>query len=96
MGFQVEVTNLEMHIFKMPSTFDGTTIGNHDLEIINDMDVAMSFLGNVAMNKIMGVSTINQNDDLPMLDVTDYLEGLWSREASESIEGNDWFYFGRV
>ena len=71
MGFQVVVTNLETYIFTMPSTFHGTTIGNHDLEIIDDMDVAMSFLGNVEMNKIMGVSTINQNDDLPMLYVTD-------------------------
>jgi hypothetical protein len=38
---------------------------------LDDMDVAMSFLGNAAMNKIMGASTINQNDDLLMLDVTD-------------------------
>jgi hypothetical protein len=67
----VVVTDLEMHIFTVPSTFHGTTIGNHDLEIVDNMDVAMSFLGNVAMNKIMGASTINQNDDLPMLDVTD-------------------------
>ena len=71
MGIQVVVTNLEMHIFTTPSTFHGTTIGNHDLEIIDGMDVSMSLLGNEAMNKIMGVSTINQNDDLPMLDVTD-------------------------
>ena len=71
MGFQVVVTNLEVHIFTMPSTFYGTTIGNYDLEIVDSMDVALSFLGNVAMNKIMGASTINQNDDLLMLDVTD-------------------------
>jgi hypothetical protein len=64
MRFQVVVTNLETHIFTTPSTFHGATIGNHDLEIIDGMDVAMSFLGNVAMNKIMGASTINQNDDL--------------------------------
>jgi hypothetical protein len=96
MRFQVVITNFETHIFTMPSTFHGATIGNHDLEIIDDMDVAMSFLGNAVMNKIMGASTINQNDELPMLDVTDYLEGLGSREASESIEGNDRFYFGRV
>jgi hypothetical protein len=70
MGFQVVVTNLETHIFTIPSTFHGTTIGNHDLEIIDGMDVAMSFLSNAVMNKIMGASTINQNDDLPMLDVT--------------------------
>ena len=55
----------------MPSTFHGTTIGNHDLEIFDGMDVAMSFLGNAMMNKIMGASIINQNDDLPMFDVTD-------------------------
>jgi hypothetical protein len=96
MGFQVVFTNLEMHIFTKPSTFHVTTIGNHDLEIIDGMDVEMIFLGNAAMNKIIGVATINQNDDLLMLDVTDYLEGLGSRESSESIEGNDWFYFGRV
>jgi hypothetical protein len=60
------------------------------------MDGAMSFLGNAVMNKIMGASTINQNDDLHMLDVTDYLEGLRRREASEIIEGNYWFYFRRV
>jgi hypothetical protein len=86
MGFQVVVTNLEMHNFKMTSTFHGTTIDNHDLEIIDGMDVAMSFLGNASMNKIMGVATINQNYDLPILDVTDYLEGLGSGEDSESIE----------
>jgi hypothetical protein len=63
-------TDLETHIFTVPFTFHGTTIGNHDLEIVDSMDVAMSFLGNVAMNKIMGASTINQNDDLLMLDVT--------------------------
>jgi hypothetical protein len=71
MGFQVVVTNLETYIFTTPYTFHGTTIGNHDLEIIDGMDVAMSFLGNAAMNKIMGAATINQNDELPMLDVTD-------------------------
>jgi hypothetical protein len=70
MRFQVVVTNLETHIFKTPSTFHGATIRNHDFEIIDDMDVAMIFLGNAVMNKIMGASTINQNDDLPILDVT--------------------------
>jgi hypothetical protein len=70
MRFQVVVTNLETHIFTTPSTFHGATIGNHDLGIIDGMDVAMILLGNAAMNKIMGASTINQNDDLSMLDVT--------------------------
>jgi hypothetical protein len=71
MGFQVVVTNLEMHIFPIPSTFHRATIGNHDLEIIDTMDVAISFLGNAAMNKIMGVATISHDVDILMLDVTD-------------------------
>jgi hypothetical protein len=71
MGFEVVVTDLETHTFTAPSTFHGTNIRNHDLEIVDNMDVAMSFLGNATMNKIMGASTINENDDLPMLDVTD-------------------------
>jgi hypothetical protein len=69
MRFQVVVTNLEMHIFTTPSTFHGASIGNHDLETIDCMDIAMSFLGNAVMSKIMGASTIHKNDDLPMLDV---------------------------
>jgi hypothetical protein len=75
----VVVTDLETHIFTVPSTFHRTTIGNHDLEIVDGMDVAMIFLGNAMMNKTMGASTINQNDDLPILDVTDYLR-VWGAE----------------
>jgi hypothetical protein len=71
MGFEVVVAYLETHIFTAPTTFHRTTIGNHDLEIVDSMDVAMGFLGNAAMNKIVGVATINQNDDLSLLDVTD-------------------------
>ena len=71
MGFQVVVTNLETDIFTTASTFHGTTIGNHDLEIIDSMDIAMGFLGDAAMNKIVGVATINQDDDLSVVEVTD-------------------------
>jgi hypothetical protein len=67
----VVVTDLEMHIFTAPATFHRTTIGNHDLEIVDSMDVAIGFLGNAMMNKIVGATTINQNDDLSVLDVTD-------------------------
>jgi hypothetical protein len=66
----VVVTYWEMHIFTGPATFHRTTIGDHDLEIVDKMDVAMGFLGNAAMNKIVGAATVNQNDDLSVLDVT--------------------------
>jgi hypothetical protein len=85
MRFQVVVTNLETHIFSTPSTFHGPIISSHDLKIIDCPDIAISFLGNATTNKIMGSSTINKNDGLPMLDVTNYLEGLGSRESSERI-----------
>jgi hypothetical protein len=45
------------------------------------------------MNKIMGASTVNEDDDLLMLNVTNELEGLGSIEASEIIKVNDRFNF---
>jgi hypothetical protein len=71
MGFEVVVTYLEMQILTAPSTFHRATIGNHDLEIINNMDIALGFLGDAAMNKVVGATTINQDDDLSVLDITD-------------------------
>ena len=64
------LTNLETDNFTMPPTFHGLSIGNHDLKFVDCSDITISFLGNVAMNKIMGASTINKNDDLLMLDLT--------------------------
>jgi hypothetical protein len=96
MRIHVVLTNLETHIFTMPSTFHGPSIGYHDLKMIDDTYIEISLLGNVAMNKIMGASTVNKDDDLLMINVTNYLEGLGSIESSESIQGNDQFDFRRV
>jgi hypothetical protein len=71
MGFEVVVTYLQTHIFTTPSTFHRATIGNHDLEIINNMDIAVGFLGDAAMSKVVGAAAINQDDDLSVLDITD-------------------------
>jgi hypothetical protein len=38
------------------------------------------------VNKIMGASTINKDDEFPMLNIANELEGLWSREASEGMQ----------
>jgi hypothetical protein len=51
MRFHVVLTNLEMIIFTMPPAFNGLAIGNHDLKIIDDTDIAITFLGNWKMNK---------------------------------------------
>jgi hypothetical protein len=70
MRFHVVLTSLETHIFTMPPTFHGPSIGNHDWKVFDFSDISISFLGNVAMNKIMGVSTMNEDNDLLMPNVT--------------------------
>jgi hypothetical protein len=71
MGFQVILTNLEFGVthFHIVPTFHGTAIDYHDLKIIDDVDVTIDFLGNVAMDKIMGATTIHKDDDFPIFDV---------------------------
>jgi hypothetical protein len=93
MRFYMVLTNLEMHIFTTPPKFHGPAIGNHNLKVVDCSYIEISFLGNAEMNKLMGVSTVNGDDDLMMLNVTNELEGLGSRESSESIQGNDQFNF---
>jgi hypothetical protein len=66
----VILTNLESHIFTSSPTFHGTTIGNHDLKIIDGIDVTIDFLGNAVMNKVMGATTINKDDEFPIFDLT--------------------------
>jgi hypothetical protein len=50
---------MENIIFTTHYTFHETTIGNHDLKIVENMDIAIEFLGKVVMNEIMSVSTVN-------------------------------------
>jgi hypothetical protein len=64
MIFQLMLTNFEKHIFTMPPTFHGTSIGNHDLKIVDYMDIAMVFLRNASMNEIISATTVKENDDL--------------------------------
>jgi hypothetical protein len=53
----------------MATTFHGTVIGNHDLKIVDNMNIAIDFLGNMVVNKIMVVSTIKKDDEFHMLNV---------------------------
>jgi hypothetical protein len=84
------MSNLKMDIFTTPTTFHGPTIGYHDLKIIDKMNIAIGFLGNVTMNKNVGPTTINKDDDLYVLNVSNELECLWGQEASEGMQGNKW------
>jgi hypothetical protein len=53
----------------MPPKFYGTTIGNHDLKIVDDTYTTIGFLRNVTMNKIMGDFTINWDNELSIFNV---------------------------
>jgi hypothetical protein len=59
MAFHVILANLETHIFTTPPTFHGTSIGNHDLKIVDCMDITMGFLSNATVNEIMSATTVN-------------------------------------
>jgi hypothetical protein len=61
----------------MPTIFHGPTIGYHDLKIIDSTNIAIGFLGNATVNKIVCATTFNRDDDLPMLNVVNELEHLW-------------------
>jgi hypothetical protein len=78
--------NLEPQIFRKCPTFHGTSVGNHDLKIIDGTNVTFDFLGNEAMNKIMGATTVNKDDDFLMLNISNELEGLWRREDNEGMQ----------
>jgi hypothetical protein len=70
MRFHVVLTNLETAHFQNAPHISWTAIGNHDLKIIDNTNITISFLGDAVMNKIMGASTVNKDDELPMLNVT--------------------------
>jgi hypothetical protein len=55
------------------------------LKVVEYIDITISFVDNETMNKIMVDATVNEDDDLLMFNVTNYLEVLGSREASEII-----------
>jgi hypothetical protein len=79
------MSNLKMNIFTPPTTFHGPTIGYHDLKIIDRMNIAIFFLGNAMMNKILGATTINKDDYILVLNVSNDLEHLGVREVSEGM-----------
>jgi hypothetical protein len=64
MRFQAVMSNLKTYISTTPTTFHGPTIGYHDLKIIDKTNIEIGFLGNATMNKIVGATTVNQDDDL--------------------------------
>jgi hypothetical protein len=94
MIFQVVMSSLNTYIFTTPTTFHGPTIGYHDLKIIDSTNIAIGFLGNATMNKRVGATIVNKDDDLPILNIANELEGLWSREVSEGMQGNEWLTLG--
>jgi hypothetical protein len=67
------MSNLKTHIFTMPTTFHGPTIGYNDLKIIDNTNIAIGFMGNAMMNKIVGATIVNKDDDLSILNIANEL-----------------------
>jgi hypothetical protein len=86
MRFHVVLSNFKTYIFTMPTAFVGTTITYHDLKIVDNTNIAIDFLGNAAVNKIMGASTVNQDDEFFMLNIDNNLEGLGSIKSNEGMQ----------
>jgi hypothetical protein len=57
------------------------------------MNIEIGFMGNGTMNKTVGATTINKDDDLPMVNVANEIERLGGQEASEDMKGNKWVNF---
>jgi len=53
----------------MTPTFHGTTISNHDLEVIDWTDITKGLLRNSVMNKVKGVSIVDEDNNFPILDI---------------------------
>jgi len=49
--------------------FHGSSIKNHDLKVIDNMDIEMGLLSNASMNKFIGVSFIDEDNDFMILDI---------------------------
>ena len=69
MGFQRVITNLQVHIVTTTSTFHGPSICNHDLEVVYYMDITMCLLDDSVINKVMGATGVNEDNDFMMLEV---------------------------
>jgi hypothetical protein len=50
------------------------------------MDITIDFLGNASMNTIIVYFIVNEDDEIPMLNVANELEGLGSREAKKDMQ----------
>jgi hypothetical protein len=51
----------------MPPTFHGAIISNHDLKIVDHMDIAHGLLRNVTMDEIIGASTYVKQNIITMM-----------------------------
>jgi hypothetical protein len=58
------------------------------LKIFNSTDITIYFPGNATMNKTMGFSTINEDDDLLVPNVANELDGMGRKEASKGMQQN--------
>jgi hypothetical protein len=72
------LTHLKFHIFTPTTTFHHTTIGYHNMKNRYGTNITMSLFGHFPMNKVVGVSPVNQNNHFVVLDATNQIQSLGS------------------
>jgi hypothetical protein len=56
------------------------------LKIVENTYIAIDFLENAMVNKIMGTATVNEDDDLPILNLAIDIKGLGSIEDTKGMQ----------
>jgi hypothetical protein len=85
-GFHSIITHLEFDILIVPPTLHSTTISDEDFKIINRADKSMDLISKLAMNKIMGATTINQHHHRSMFDVSLDIHCLKGQNIEECMK----------
>jgi hypothetical protein len=58
------------------------------LKIVDGTNIVIDFLGNATVNKIMGASTVNKDDDFPMLNKAIILRVLGVEKPMNHVADN--------
>jgi hypothetical protein len=63
------MTNFGTNIFTKMPTVHRNSIGNHDMKIIDCMDITHGLFSNATMKNIMGFTTIDKDNEFMILDI---------------------------
>jgi len=89
----VVISHLKFDIFTTIFTFNYPPINNLDMEIRDFSHKKMHSFCDPLMDKVMHASTINQYYYRAMFNKTSNFENLGRRNACQSMERDNWFFW---